>query len=142
MMPCCSVSLFKLKFKASTCSTPRTPPFFRRTVSLRISPMGTKRCVELKMFFLRSRTVLFGSLMMFFKSMIRLKEKYRGRRRGDRRVPANHPVHWRKFCPDPPDDADALPSLRVPFPEVHAQVLASCLPLFPASRDRNCPRWN
>src|SRR3989344_1770541 len=71
MMPCCSVSLFKLKFKASTCSTPRTPPFFRRTVSLRISPMGTKRCVELKMFFLRSRTVLFGSLMMFFKFMLR-----------------------------------------------------------------------
>src|SRR3989338_4534899 len=58
MMPCCSVSLLRLKFRASTCSTARSPPFLRRTVSLLISAMGRKRCVAERSLFLRLRTVL------------------------------------------------------------------------------------
>src|SRR3989338_2321050 len=142
MMPCCSVSLFKLKFSASIWSTARTPPFFRRTVSLRISPMGTKRWVEAKMFFLRSRTVLLGNLMTFFRFMIRIVEKYRGKLRGNRHVLSGRWVHPQRSFPGPPHGADALRFLRAPFQKVHAQVHPSLLPLFPLSRYRNCPKWN
>src|SRR3989344_3366197 len=57
MIPCCSVSLFRLKFRASTERTARRPPFFRMTVSLRISAMGRKRCAAALGFPFRCRTV-------------------------------------------------------------------------------------
>src|SRR3989344_3979474 len=56
MIPCCSVSLLRLKFRASTSSTARSPPCFRSTVSLRISEIGTKRCVAALLTFCRRRT--------------------------------------------------------------------------------------
>src|SRR3989344_3413725 len=70
MMPCCSVSLFKLKLSASTSRSARMPPFFRRTVSLRISAIGTKRCVDASAPFFRERIVLLMPALRDFLSAI------------------------------------------------------------------------
>src|SRR3989338_3319447 len=57
MMPCCSTSLFRLKFSAFTFSMARRPPFFSTTASSLISAIGKKRWVEADWGFFLPRTV-------------------------------------------------------------------------------------